>query len=107
MKRKGKRTAEWELTRAEIKKKFIAEGIYYCEFNFEGCWRIIQGFAHSLKRNKMGKWGTEEREFNLNEVVAACNICHDKIEGKEDMAEIIQRYIARRNQRRAKWVKIS
>lgn len=106
----GKKTAEWDAIRAELKEQFLSMGITYCEINYDShCRKHVDGFAHTLKRRNMGKWETEEREANLREVVAACNYCHDKVEmqGEEAMKAFLQNKIHERNERLKKWKKIT
>lgn len=71
-------------------------GITYCEIQFDGCRRYPEGFAHTLTRNNLGKWGSEERARNIREVVLACNYCHDKVEKKPFMTDFLRSIIQRR-----------
>lgn len=93
----GKKDKEWRRIQKKLKAEFEKAGIIYCELRYQGCRTHIEGFAHTQKRWKMGKWGSEEREANLNEVVGACNWCHSFIEGKPYMTEELRRVIASRN----------
>ncbi len=92
----GKRTKEWDNLRKKLVIQFQKAGILYCEIQFEGCWRHPDGFAHSKTRNNMGKWSTEERKTNLSEVVLACNHCHEKIEKKPFMTDLVREIIRNR-----------
>jgi hypothetical protein len=72
----GKKTKQWAKTRAKLKEKFYSAGITTCELMFEDCWYDNGlGFAHSRKRRHV---------TNLEEVILACNNCHDKIEKRPE-----------------------
>ncbi len=89
---KGKKTKAWEKTRSSLKERFKRAGITVCELVLPGCWRDNGlGFAHSLKRRNI-------KDDQLEEVVLACNSCHDVIEVKpeSEMAEIVRAIIGRR-----------
>lgn len=92
IKRRGKKTAEWDRVRAEIKKKFEAHGVTTCELRGSQCWnRGWLSFAHSKKRRLMQ--GTD-----IWEVALLCTVCHQNIEAKshEEMARIVREIIANR-----------
>ena len=59
---------------AELKEKAETTGRTRCEIRLEGCWGLIQGFAHGKKKRKLTP--TELRKF----AIGGCNPCHDKIE---------------------------
>lgn len=86
----GKKTREWDLERARLKKKFYEWGITHCEINLPGCCREVHGFAHVDKRRNLAP-------SELSMVVAACNPCHDKVEIMPDMREKLTKIINARN----------
>lgn len=53
-----------------LKKIFDAKDLTYCLLQYEGCWREVHGFAHSLRRRFI-----TEKEILL-EAIPACNFCH-------------------------------
>lgn len=87
------KTAEWEKTRAKLKRKFFKWGVTNCELRIDrGCWLSNGlGFAHPDKRRFL-------KPAELDEVVLACNYCHDLIEKlpREVMKEIIKTAIETR-----------
>jgi hypothetical protein len=93
------RTKQWNKIRAKLSKQFREWGITRCELNYDGCQGVVHGFAHRYKR-----WACDEEELHI--VVAACNNCHAKIEGKRhddltgqlDMGEIITIKVNERNE---------
>lgn len=92
MKRAGKRTKEWEATRAKLKVRFERVGITVCELGYPGCWRDNGlTFAHSKKRRNIGPG-------ELEEACLACIVCHDAIEilPEEEMTTIVRGVISRR-----------
>lgn len=96
MNMKNKVQNEWSNLRSKLSIEFGKAGIYYCEIRFSGCTKYPEGFAHTQTRQHMGKWGSEEREVNLREVVLACNSCHGKVEKKPFMTEFLRDIIRRR-----------
>jgi hypothetical protein len=70
------------------KREFDRREITWCELQLDGCWRIVQGFAHAKKSDEL-----LPEEFN--KVVAACNSCHRQLdEGKshqvmEDIIDLV------------------
>lgn len=92
LKRAGKKIAEWDRIRADLKKRFARVGILHCELNYSGCWRTTAlGFAHSKKRADCSK-------ADLRIVILSCNICHDVIEvkPKAEMEKIVLKVILKR-----------
>ena len=69
-------------TRATLRKvwkrEFDRRGIVWCELQLDGCWRKVHGFAHAKKSDEL-----LPEEFN--KVVAACNICHRKLDEGEQL----------------------
>lgn len=93
MKKKGRRTLEWEAAKRELKPAFQRAGITTCEAQLDGCWRDNGlGFAHRLKRRNI----TTEEE--LRRVALLCNACHDVLEarGESRNCEAIDALIAAR-----------
>lgn len=89
MKRRGKKTAAWESTRAKLKVRFFNIGLTYCEL----CGSTFAlSFAHSLKRNDIK---TQEQ---LEECVLLCQGCHRLLEdgNKYEMHRRILEIIAAR-----------
>lgn len=96
----GKKTQAWTDARNELKIEFELMGITSCELGYEGCWRTkALGFAHAKKRNDL-------LEGELKIVALLCNICHDKIEGKPDMEQIVLDVINERNRRLKRFKRI-
>ena len=101
----GKRTRKRIDTNAILKERFLRWGITHCELGYVGCWREVQGFAHSKKSRNLI---TEE---DWQEVIAACNSCHDQIEilgnkGMVTMYDVVTKKIKERMAELSKWVKI-
>jgi len=93
----GKKTQQWIDTRVELVQEFLRMGITSCELGYEGCWRTeALGFAHSQQRSQHPEMYSNEK---LREVILACTPCHNKIEGKKDMEQIVCDVIRQRNQR--------
>ena len=68
----GKKTKEWNKTRAELKIEFADMGIVRCEIKLKGCLGDnFLSFAHTEKRRKV---------TDLKKVVLACNHCHGLVE---------------------------
>lgn len=84
----GKKTKAWNDARAEIKPKFFATGITSCEIKRPSiCWRNnALTFAHPDKRKNIPP-------DDIAIVVLACTPCHQWIEPRKDMTEIIERII--------------
>ncbi len=92
IKNSGKKTKEWEKTRAELKKKFIRWGVTTCELRLKGCYIYTHlGFAHVDKRRKLG-------EGEIESVILACNPCHDLIEYDPNMRSIVEKVIEARSE---------
>ena len=87
MKQLGNVGKQWQSDRKICKAEWFAIGVTYCVFQYEVCWRDVQGFAHSLKRINRTK-----PEHDI-ETVPACNACHEIAErmGVEKMAAEIRR----------------
>ena len=89
----GKKTDSWKEVLAELKVRFERAGITSCELRLDGCWRNnALSFAHSKKRRKI-------EEGELTETCLLCVPCHQKIEFRKDMTEIVRGVI---NQRKVK-----
>jgi hypothetical protein len=81
-------TKLWNDERKKLKVLFESLGITHCEIMLPGCWfNNALGFAHRHKR----KWYYDKPELlgDFNQVLLACNICHDKI---EDDVELTEKY---------------
>jgi hypothetical protein len=93
MKLTGKRSKEWNKLKDKL-KDYYGENPY-CRLKSYKCKTYAEGFAHSLKRRNMGKWGSKERENNLLRAVPLCNTCHEILEfmGEEIMEQEIERLI--------------
>lgn len=92
--KKGKKMKKWEKTRDSLKDAFKRAGITTCELRFRYCWvDNALGFAHSKKRRNI----TTNEE--LQEVILACNTCHNRIERKPEaeMGAIVRGVINARN----------
>jgi hypothetical protein len=90
LKAKGKKVDAWEATRKELIPRFQAAGITSCELRYDGCWKNnALSFAHSKKRRHI-----EAQE--LWEVCLCCVPCHQVLENRPDMTEIVRSVIARR-----------
>jgi hypothetical protein len=77
--KKGKWTKLWEKERAKLKKEFEEKGICYCELGFDDCFRNnFLGFAHRHKR--IFYRSSPELLGDFNQVILACQNCHDIIE---------------------------
>lgn len=91
--RAGKRTREWERTRAKLKPRFERVGITSCEFRYQGCWRDnALSFAHVDKRRFLSAG-------ELEAVAVACCVCHDRLDNKmsrQEMRREVERVIANR-----------
>lgn len=99
MKQQGKKGKEWINAREQLKHEFDLQGIRYCEARTRFCWVDNGlGFAHVLRRRHFGKWDTDEREANIQDVALICNPCHDYIDvvlgevrGGQELRKIIDR----------------
>mgnify|MGYP003588167080 CR=1 FL=1 len=80
LKQVGKRGKEWAKARAKLKTDALKSGKTTCVARLPGCWRYIQGFGHSMKRRKLGKWGSAERARNLSVAVPLCPVCDAALE---------------------------
>jgi hypothetical protein len=91
LKRKGKKDAQWNRIRATVKPWFDSAGFTYCELGYPGCNIYYgDGFAHAKVR-------TFQNENDLHVVAYLCNICHNKIETKDEAMEAIILSIRVRN----------
>jgi hypothetical protein len=73
--RRGKKTAQWEKVRAELKKECLQAGVTWCELRIDGCQGTqFLSFAHSKKRRNIT---TDE---GIREACLACQSCHSKVE---------------------------
>jgi hypothetical protein len=90
---RGKRTRQWERTRAILKPRFERAGITSCEFRYQGCWRgNALGFAHVDKRRFLAPG-------ELEKVALACCVCHNKLDNemtRNEMRREVERVIANR-----------
>lgn len=86
MNNNGKRAYEWELARKRLKKLFLSYGIVTCELQLEGCIHDnFLSFAH--RRKRVEYYSEPEKLFDPNEVVLACQNCHQKIEVDPELTE--------------------
>lgn len=93
MKRRGKKTLEWDKARAELKKEFMEMGVTTCEFRGRECMHNDGlTFAHRAKR----RFITTPAE--LRRVALLCYVCHQAIEGlgHKPMFDIITFIISHR-----------
>jgi len=87
---KQKKKSRWDETRPNVKPLFEAAGFTYCELRLPGCNEAIgTGFAHTKKQRHL-----TDKELSI--VAFLCNNCHNRIEGKPEMEDIILS-IRRRN----------
>lgn len=91
-------TKQWEKDRRALKEEFFEKGITTCEIGrilrgmgliaYSNCWKNnALGFAH---RHKRDWYKDREREGLLgafNEVLLACNPCHDIIEDDKELTD--------------------
>lgn len=87
----GKKTKAWNDSRAELKPKFFAVGITSCEIKRPSiCWRTnALTFAHPDKRRNI-------KPEDIGIVILACIPCHQWLEPRKDMAEIVGKIIKNR-----------
>ena len=100
MRKVGKKGLEWNNAKIGLRKLFDGLGITYCEFRGKNCTGGGDTFAHVLKRTRLGKWGTDERNFNLLNVCRLCWNCHYYIDfelGTIEGGKVLQDIIDRRN----------
>lgn len=100
MKQVGKKGKEWEDAKKFLKQEFDKLEIYHCEFRGIGCWGEGTTFAHVLRRRHLGRAGSDERKFNLTNVIRCCIPCHDYLDtvlGEKYGGAEIQRIIDFRN----------
>lgn len=93
MKKRGKKTDQWDRIRRQLIIRFQLVGLTYCELQYQGCWRDNGlTFAHRKKRRLC-----DEDELHI--CVMACQHCHDKVEyiGHEAMFQVIQEVIENRS----------
>lgn len=92
MKRRGKRTAEWENIRRKLKVRFERVGITTCEIKYPQCWRNDGlSFVHTRKRRFLkGK--------ELERCALGCAACHTAVEGlpHAEMEAVVENIIANR-----------
>ena len=87
----GEKGNAWATTRAALVVRFATAGITSCELRYEGCFKNnFLSFAHSKKR----RYITSQEE--LETVALLCQKCHQAVEYRPDMEEIILRVIAKR-----------
>lgn len=104
--KRGKKDQEWSEERTKLKQWCEENGITTCQLRLKGCWREVDGFAHSEKRRHLGKWGSEERAENLREVIAVCNYCHNIIESDERMKDVVVLVRRHTKKKLSKWKKV-
>lgn len=87
----GKKTKAWNDVRAELKPKFFAVGITSCEIKRPSiCWRNnALTFAHPDKRIRV-------KPEHLHIVILACTPCHQWVEPRKDMPDIVAGIIKNR-----------
>jgi hypothetical protein len=80
---KKQKKKKWNQIRPIVKPWFIKAGINQCELQSEVCNITVgDGFAHTKKQRLL----TEDEKYI---VAYLCNPCHNTIEGKPDMEQII------------------
>jgi hypothetical protein len=89
MKNLGKKGLEWEKEKISLRKEFDEQGIYWCEFRGSNCTGGGDTFAHVLRRRHLGRWGTEERRFNLSNVARICVNCASYLTLLGEAVEIV------------------
>lgn len=77
-------------------RKMIAEiaeekGITLCELDFEGCMRNF-GIAPAHRKKRI-EYSSAEELADYNEWVAACQYCHELIEGNRERTEAMFKYL--------------
>lgn len=83
MGRIGKRNSD---ANRKLKKLFQDKGITRCEIGMVGCWYSnALGFAH--RKTRRHYYATPEKLYDFNEVIMACVICHQYIEGNKEATE--------------------
>ena len=96
LRKRGKKTKEWENIRRHLKVIFEEMGITYCELDTpHACWHDIGlSFAHPRKRRNLS-------QDQLWHVALLCPIGHELVERlpEDQMAEVIYEII---NNRKAK-----
>lgn len=71
----------WHRERKKLKLIFQQKGIIHCEIKLIGCWgNNALGFAHKHKRIWYFKKENRKLLGSFEEVLLACNPCHQKIE---------------------------
>ena len=79
----GKRNLQ---ANAKLRKMFQDKGIVKCEVGLEGCCQeLFTGFCHRHKRNYYYKH--PELLYDFNEVILACQHCHEKLEYNSKLTE--------------------
>jgi hypothetical protein len=75
LKARGDKTDAWEKTRADLKVLFVAAGITKCELQYPKCFRNnFLSFALSKKHRYIN------RQQELEEVILACQVWHNRLE---------------------------
>jgi hypothetical protein len=74
----GKRGLEWIAEKKVLRTLFPQNPV--CAFRGQKCWTYASGFAHVLRRRHLGKVDSEERDFNIRNVIPLCNPCHDYLD---------------------------
>jgi hypothetical protein len=91
LRRRGDKVDSWERTREILKERFATAGVTTCELQWRNCFKNnFLSFAHSKKR----RYITNQEE--LEDCALLCQSCHQKIEFRPDMYEIVRSVIARR-----------
>ena len=83
-----KPTVAWNRERWKLKALFQEKGIVKCELGMIGCWKDnALGFAHRYKRIWYFKKENRELLGDFNQVLLACNYCHQKIENNRKLTD--------------------
>ncbi len=91
LKRAGEKTNTWEIIRKALVARFAAVGITRCELQWHNCFESnFLSFAHRKKR----RYITDQTE--LETVALLCQSCHQLVEYRKDMFEIIDNIITKR-----------
>ena len=82
----GKITEANTKANRKLKKMFYDKGITSCELRLSGCMGgYFLSYAHRHKR--LWYRGQLELLSDYNQVLLACQSCHDKIEDNKDLTE--------------------
>lgn len=96
MRRGGKKTAEWDAVKKELKQEFLDYGITHCELSYRNCTKDdFLTWAHGKKRRHL-----QPGELK-NLIVLACQNCHQIIErlSESEMCDIVTQTIKERDRR--------